>query len=189
MIKKIKKLFAKCECVSKLKKKAEPILKKVDRRIIVAVAGGAIFLVAFGAGSIVTHWKYNDFKYDKKVVSAKQKSAAEYKDRDLVVMSASNPAASNTGTKVSVGENKKHSGIDSAFGTGYRGQNMRDNLFVVLAVKSILLIVLIAILIVLAVRIWRNYEKVKKTVHVRQLSKTHRKAVKIKKTVAKKKRK
>ena len=53
--------------------------------------------------------------------------------------------------------------IGNMLGVGYRGQNMRDNIWVVLAIKSIVLIVLIWVIIIIAMRIIVNLQKIKRS--------------------------
>lgn len=74
--------------------------------------------------------------------------------------------------------------IENIFGVGYGGQNMRDNIWVVLATKSIVLIVLIIVIVIIAKRIIVNLREIKrnkKTVApvVKQVVKNRRRAVKL----------
>lgn len=74
--------------------------------------------------------------------------------------------------------------IGGAVGMGYVGQNMRENLLLILAIKSILLIVLIAILVIIGKKIIKNLRKNKNkpTVHiVRQATKKRLKVTRIRK--------
>jgi hypothetical protein len=68
---------------------------------------------------------------------------------------------------------------------GYYGQNFRDNIWLVLAIKSILLIVLIFVLVIIAKKIMLNFKKINKNKavvnNVKQLSKKSIKAIRIKK--------
>jgi flagellar biogenesis protein FliO len=69
-------------------------------------------------------------------------------------------------------------------GVGYTGQDLRGNPWVVLGVKSILLIALIVILIVIAKKIAQNLRKDKKKKRtitvVKQMPKSRPRAVKVK---------
>lgn len=75
--------------------------------------------------------------------------------------------------------------VTNVFGIGYTGQNMRNNIWVVLAIKSILLIILIVILFIIAKKIiqhLRILKKNKSTTHgVRQSAKIHARITKTKK--------
>jgi hypothetical protein len=72
-----------------------------------------------------------------------------------------------------------HSNLVNMLGVGYVGQNMRNNIWVVLAIKSILLIVLLVILVIIAKKIIKNLRKTRNrpTVHVvKQASRSRAKA-------------
>ena len=53
--------------------------------------------------------------------------------------------------------------IGNILGVGYGGQNMRENIWVVLAIKSIVLIVLIWVIVIIARRIIVNLQKIKRS--------------------------
>jgi hypothetical protein len=74
--------------------------------------------------------------------------------------------------------------IGNVLGVGYGGQNMRDNIWVVLAIKSIVLIVLIWVIVMIARRIIVNLQKIKRskksvTPIVKQLTKNRRRIIKM----------
>lgn len=86
--------------------------------------------------------------------------------------------------------NRKSINVGSILGVGYQGQNMRDNMWVVLAIKSIVLVVLIAIIVIVAKRIITNLQKIKRINHVAKPAVKHvvhivKRATKTKKRVAK----
>jgi hypothetical protein len=81
-------------------------------------------------------------------------------------------------------KNTNRMNISSIVGVGYSGLNMRSNRWVVLAIKSILLIVLIAVLLIIAKKIHQNLKKSKqkRTANhgVRQAVKTRTRIIRIK---------
>lgn len=168
-----KKFYTKFGFISGIKK----FFKKIDKKMIFVVVAIVIFIMSYGIGSYSTHWMFDDSQSSDSVAVSKHGRIVDHKNKAIALSNEANGYVKN---------NKNNSDLDNFFGVGYQGQNMRDNLLVVLAIKSILLIILLAILFLLTNIILQNYKKVRKsksTIHVvRQLSKTHKKAVKIKKT-------
>jgi len=81
--------------------------------------------------------------------------------------------------------------VENIFGVGYGGQNMRDNIWVVLAIKSIVLIFLIWIIIIIAKRVITNLQKIRRnkksvTPIVKQMTKNRKRVIKIAAKVKKK---
>ena len=74
--------------------------------------------------------------------------------------------------------------IENMFGIGYGGENMRDNVWLVLAIKSIVLIVLIVFIVIISKRMIVNLQKIKQSGKsvapiVKQVTKNRRRVIKI----------
>lgn len=181
ILKKVKLFFN-----EKVKTKMRWIYHRIvkNEKMIAIVLGTFIFALAVGAGGVATYWRFSSDDAGKDVKTNKIERSFKPVKNDLPSPVGKNKTAAPSGNVA-----KGNSDADKLIGCGYEGLNMRKNIFVVLAIKSILLIVLIAVMVVIGTKIFKNYKKAKKSSHsVKQLAKTRRKAVKVKK-VARKARK
>jgi hypothetical protein len=91
--------------------------------------------------------------------------------------------ADYSANKTSAINERNFSNASSLIGAGYFGQNMRSNFWLVLAIKSILLVILITILVIVGRKIYQALQKSKnrKAPIVKQAVKAGMKTVKIKK--------
>ena len=163
-----------------LKTKINFLAGKISNKMTIAI-GAAIVLVAILAiGVLVAYWKIEKMErmiYANTNINACGNSPNLYRPNSNEVSASGATAAANYKK-----DGKRFSRFGNIFSTnGYSGQNMRDNIWLILAIKSIFLITLLAILVVIIKRLIKNLrnKKNKPSVNiVKQATKIRPRAIK-----------
>lgn len=154
--------------------KTKHLYQRTDKKILFVIAAIVVFVVFFGIGDIATKWKMEkSFGSDNTKIA---KNSDNYLKKEQNQLAARNIAAKNQ----NLGNENGYNEAGGPIGVGYKGQNMRESIFAVIAIKSTLLIVLVALSIVFGIKISKEYAKASKAGYgIRQLSKKSVKVVKI----------
>ncbi|HRY27936.1 MAG TPA: hypothetical protein P5323_02265 [Candidatus Moranbacteria bacterium] len=150
-----------------LKTKINFLAGKISNKMAIAIGTAVVLIAILAIGILVAYWKIEKME---RVIYANTNITACGSGQNLNrpnsnEVSASGAAATTNHKK----DGKRFFRFGNIFSTNsYGGQDLRDNIWLILAIKSIFLITLLAILFVIVKRVIKNLrnKKNKPSVHV-----------------------
>lgn len=150
-----------------LKTKINFLAGKISNKMTIAIGTAVVLIAILAIGILVAYWKIEKME---RVIYANTNITACGSGQNLNrpnsnEVSASGAAATTNHKK----DGKRFFRFGNIFSTNsYGGQDLRDNIWLILAIKSIFLITLLAILFVIVKRVIKNLrnKKNKPSVHV-----------------------